>query len=86
MARRAQDIELDPAVVPIGDAPSGSFEDWLAGLERGDEPTVLPVSAAHLVAEGRAEVERGTSFSTLQQASICCWTPRRGARCKRDCR
>lgn len=50
-------MELDPAVVPIGDVPPGSFEDWLTGLERDDEPTVLSVTAAQLVAEGRSETE-----------------------------
>lgn len=44
-------------VVPIGEVPHGSFEDWLARLERRDEPTTLSVSAAQLVAEGRAESE-----------------------------
>ena len=57
MAKRAAHMDLDPLVVPIGDVPPGSFEDWLAGLEREDEPTVLSVSAAQLVAEGRAEAE-----------------------------
>ncbi len=57
MAKRAEDFKNDPMIVPIGDPPAGSFEDWLAGLERGEEPTVLSVPAAQLVAEGRAEAE-----------------------------
>jgi hypothetical protein len=57
MAKRAEDFKNDPMIVPIGVPPAGSFEDWLAGLERGEEPTVLSVSAAQLVAEGRAEAE-----------------------------
>lgn len=40
------DMELDPFVVPIGDIPPGSFKDWLASLECGEEATVLSVSAA----------------------------------------
>ncbi len=45
-------------LTPIGDVPAAdAFDKWLAGLERGAEPTVLSVSAAQLVAEGRAEAE-----------------------------
>jgi hypothetical protein len=58
MARPAADIEHDPVLVAIGDVPSEeAFDDWLAGLDRSDEPMVLPLPAAQLIAEGRAEAE-----------------------------
>lgn len=58
MAKRAEDFENDPVLTPIGDVPAvDAFDTWLAGLERGVEPTVLSVPAAQLVAEGRAEAE-----------------------------
>lgn len=34
----------------------GAFDEWLASIH-GDRPVVLPVSAAQLVAEARAETE-----------------------------
>ena len=55
VARRAEDVELDPIVVPIpGDAHEATIADWLRSLRRG-EPTDLGMSAADLVAEGRRE-------------------------------
>ena len=58
MAERATDLKLDPVVVPIGDIPEpGAFDEWLAGLVRGEHPTVLSKPAAEFVAEVRAEAE-----------------------------
>ncbi len=58
MAKRVEDFENDPVLTPIGGVPAAdAFDKWLAGLERGDQPTVLSVPAAQLVAEGRAEAE-----------------------------
>lgn len=54
MARRAEDFELDPAVVPIPSDGEGSMTDWLRSLSH-DEPTEVGVSGAELVAEARAE-------------------------------
>ena len=55
VARRAEDFELDPVVVPISaDAPEGSMADWLRSLVR-DEAMDPGVSGADLVAEARAE-------------------------------
>jgi hypothetical protein len=56
MARRIEDLELDPAVVVIPDKYEITMDEWLASL-RGDEPTRLTVPAADLVAEARAEAE-----------------------------
>ncbi len=49
--KRAEDFKNDPMIVPIHVPPAGSFEDYFAGLERGEEPTVLSVSATQLVAD-----------------------------------
>lgn len=55
MARRAEDFELDPVVIPISDdAPTGSMADWLRSLVH-DQPIELGVSGADLVAEARSE-------------------------------
>ena len=54
MARRAEDFELDPVVVPIPSDAEVSITEWLRSL-RHDEPLVLEVSGAELVAEARAE-------------------------------
>ena len=56
MARRPEDFEIDPVVVLIPDAPTITMDEWLAAL-RTDGPVDLPVSAAELVAEARAEAE-----------------------------
>lgn len=56
MARLANNIELDPVVVPIPDDRDLSMDDWLASLIH-DEPVELSISGADLVAEARAEQE-----------------------------
>ena len=56
MPHRDEQVELDPAVVPIPDDGGRSMDDWLASLMR-DEPIELRVSAAELVAEVRAAQE-----------------------------
>jgi hypothetical protein len=51
MARRTEDFEIDPAIVPIddgADTSSGAIEVWLASLHE-DEPVNLSVSAADIV-------------------------------------
>jgi len=51
MARRTEDFEIDPTIVPIDDGADTSpaaREAWLASL-RGDEPVNLSVSAAEVV-------------------------------------
>jgi len=55
MARRADDLRDDPAVIVTSEAV-GSFDEWLAGLRR-QEPVVLPVPAWKLLEEVRAESE-----------------------------
>lgn len=54
MARRAEDFELDPVVVPIPSDAEGTMADWLRSLVR-DERIEVGVSGAELVAEARAE-------------------------------
>jgi hypothetical protein len=56
MARRADDIASDPALVLIDDHHTLSMDEWLASMMRG-EPIELMISAAELVTEGRAEQE-----------------------------
>lgn len=56
MARRAEDFELDPVVVPIPDDGEGSVDEWLASLLH-DEPIELPIPAAQLLADVRANQE-----------------------------
>jgi hypothetical protein len=56
MAKRAEDLDLDPSVVPVGDAPTGSFDEWLASIH-GDGRVELTKPAAELVAEVRAGAE-----------------------------
>lgn len=56
MARRPKDLRPDESVVLIGEAPTGDMDAWFASLIR-NEPTELPVTAAELVAEARAESE-----------------------------
>jgi len=59
MARRTEDFEIDPTVVPIDDSTDTSpaaMEAWLASL-RGDEPVNLSVSAAEIVREIREHGE-----------------------------
>ena len=57
MAKRAEDMDLDPSVVPIGDVPAkGAFDEWLASI-RGDGRVELSKSAAELIAEVRAGAE-----------------------------
>ncbi|HUF97157.1 MAG TPA: hypothetical protein VMM60_03435 [Ilumatobacter sp.] len=53
MARRADDLTSDPAVVVI-EEPSESFDAWLHELQQG-EPLDLTVTAAELLAGARAE-------------------------------
>jgi hypothetical protein len=48
--------EIDPAVVPIVEEFELTMDDWLASV-RGDEPLVLAVSLAELLAEARADTE-----------------------------
>ena len=59
MARRTEDFEIDPAIVPIDDGTDTSpaaMEAWLASLHR-DEPVNLSVSAAEVVREIREHGE-----------------------------
>jgi hypothetical protein len=59
MARRTDDFEIDPAIVPIDDATDTSpaaIDVWLASL-RGDEPVNLSVSAAEVVRDIREHGE-----------------------------
>jgi hypothetical protein len=59
MARRTEDFEIDPAIVPIDDGTDTSpaaIEAWLASLH-GDEPVNLSVSAAEVVREIREHGE-----------------------------
>ena len=54
VARRADDFELDPVVVPIAGDVGGSMDDWLRSLMQ-ENPIDLVVSGADLVADARAE-------------------------------
>lgn len=55
MAKRADDLSDDPAVVLI-EAPEGDVDEWLRSL-KWDEPLELATTAAELLAEARAENE-----------------------------
>jgi hypothetical protein len=55
MARRADDLVSDPAVVVIS-RPALAVDEWLESL-RWPEPLDLRVSGAELVAEARADEE-----------------------------
>lgn len=54
VTRAPKDLEDRPAVVLVDAPPDGDMDEWFASLVR-HEPTSLPVSAAELVAEARAE-------------------------------
>ena len=56
MARRTEDVELDPAIVLIPDAYTMTMDEWFASLRR-DGPARVTMSGAELVAEARAENE-----------------------------
>ena len=59
MARRTEDFEIDPTIVPIDDSTDTSpaaMEAWLASLHR-DEPVNLSVSTAEVVREIREHGE-----------------------------
>jgi hypothetical protein len=53
MARRADDLSADPAVVPI-EEPIESFDAWLRELH-AEPPADLDVTGAELVAQARAD-------------------------------
>ena len=55
MSRSSEVREFDPVVVPIVEEFEISMSEWLAGLRGDDEPVVLPVSTAELLADTRAE-------------------------------
>lgn len=57
VARRALDIENDPAIVVIPDGADGNLDDWLASLRHDGPPIDLGISAAELVAEARRDFE-----------------------------
>lgn len=48
VARRVEDLDLDPAVVPIPDRYELTMDAWLTSLEH-DEPIALAASGADLV-------------------------------------
>ena len=54
MAKRVEDFELDPVVVPIIQDFDVTIDEWLASLRR-DEPLIMAVSGAELVAEARSD-------------------------------
>ena len=54
MAKRVEDVELDPVVVPIVENFDLTIEDWLV-LIRRDDPLPMVASGAELVAEARAD-------------------------------
>lgn len=56
MAGAPKNLEDRPTVLLVAPPPAGDMDEWFASLVH-DEPTDLPVSAAELVAEGRAEAE-----------------------------
>lgn len=59
MARRTEDFEIDPVIVPIEDGTDTSpaaVQAWLASLHR-DEPVELTVSVADIVREIREHGE-----------------------------
>lgn len=56
MARAPKDLEDHPSVVLVDTPPVGDMDEWFASIVH-HEPTDPPVTAADLVAEGRAEAE-----------------------------
>lgn len=59
MARRTEDFEIDPAIVPIDDGTDTSpaaMDAWLASLRR-DEPVNIAASAAEIVRDIREHGE-----------------------------
>ena len=59
MARRTEDFEIDPVIVPIEDGTDTSpaaVQAWLASLHR-DETVELTVSVAEIVREIREHGE-----------------------------
>lgn len=57
MTKGAEDLDLDPLVVLIGDVhEEGTFDEWLASIH-GDGRVGLSKSAADLVAEVRVGME-----------------------------
>lgn len=55
MARRPDDFEIDPVVIPIDDGrdtSSAAMDAWLASL-REDGPVSMTISAAEMVREIR---------------------------------
>ena len=54
MAKRVEDFELDPVVVPIVEDFDLTIEDWLV-LIRRDEALPMVLSGAELVAEARVD-------------------------------
>jgi hypothetical protein len=65
MAKRTEDYEIDPAIVPIdddSDTSPAAMDAWLATLHH-DEPVNLSLSAAAIVRNIR---ERGASRHRLR--------------------
>jgi hypothetical protein len=56
MAKRVEDLDLDPLVDRVGDAPTGGFDEWLASIH-GDGRVELTKPAAELVAQVRARAQ-----------------------------
>jgi hypothetical protein len=59
MARRTEDFEIDPVIIPIDDGTDTSpaaIDSWLAGLHR-DEPVILSGPVAGIVREIREHGE-----------------------------
>ena len=56
MAGAPKNLEDRPTVLLVAPPPAGDMDEWFASLVH-NEPTDLPVTAAELVAEGRAEAE-----------------------------
>jgi hypothetical protein len=57
MARKLEDFEIDPVVVPVDDDPVGDFREWLS-TRPPLEPLAAGVSGATAVRELRDESER----------------------------
>jgi hypothetical protein len=56
MARRVEDFEIDPAVVPIDEEPAVTFRAWLESLPKR-EPCDPGVEVAEVIREIRESGE-----------------------------